>query len=54
MAVHRVELERLCQEEWEKIPQKGVKLVGSLLRRLAAKGALTKYYMKGLNTDVYL
>ena len=62
MAVHqrsafnRVERERFCQEEWEKLPkERCAKLVGSFPRRLeaviAAKGALTSE-VKGLNTYV--
>ena len=42
------ELERICREEWEKLPKyRYAKLVASYLRRLeaviAAKGASTKY-----------
>jgi transposase len=42
------ELERICREEWEKLPKyRCVKLVASYPRRLetliAAKGASTKY-----------
>ena len=54
MAVHRrspsnlTELERICREEWQKIPKsRCAKLVASYPRRLkaviAAKGASTKY-----------
>jgi hypothetical protein len=51
------ELERICREEWEKLPKnKCAKLVASYPRRLeaaiAAKGASTKYRVKGLNTYV--
>ena len=51
------ELDRICREEWEKLPTyRGAKLVASYLRRLdaviTAKGALTKYRVKGLNTYV--
>ncbi len=63
MAVHRkspsnlTELERICKEEWQKIPQsRCAKLVASYLKRLeaviAAKGTSTKYGVKGLNTYV--
>ena len=48
------ELERICREEWEKLPK--YKLVPSYRRRLkaviAAKGASTKCRVKGLNTYV--
>jgi hypothetical protein len=42
------ELERICREEWEKLPKyRSAKLVTSYPRRLkaviAAKGASTKY-----------
>jgi hypothetical protein len=42
------ELERICREEWEKLPKyRGAKLVASYPRRLeaviAAKGSSTKY-----------
>ena len=51
------ELESFCREEWEKLPKyKCAKLVASYPRRLeaviAAKGASTKYWVKGLNTYV--
>ena len=51
------ELERICREEWEKPPKyRCAKLVASYPRRLdaviAAKGASTKYGVKGLNTYV--
>ncbi len=60
MAVHRrspsnlTELERICKEE---IPQsRCAKLVASYPKRfkavIAAKGPLTKYWVKGLNTYV--
>ncbi len=63
MAVHRqspfnlTELERICKEEWQKIPQsRCAKIVASYPKRLeaviAAKGASTKYWVKGLNTYV--
>ena len=47
------ELERICREEWEKLPKyRCAKLVASYPRRLenviAAKGASTKYWVKGL------
>jgi hypothetical protein len=50
-------LERICREEWEKLPKyRCAKLVESYQRRLeaviAAKGASTKYQEKGLNTYV--
>jgi hypothetical protein len=43
-----IELERICREEWEKLPKyRCAKLVASYPRRLEAaianKGALTKY-----------
>ncbi|CDQ99147.1 unnamed protein product [Oncorhynchus mykiss] len=49
------ELERICREEWEKLPKyRCAKLVASYPRRLkaliAAKGASTKYRVKCLNT----
>jgi hypothetical protein len=49
------ELERICREEWVKLPiYRCTKLVASYPRRLeavvAAKGASTKYRVKGLNT----
>ncbi len=61
MAVHRwspsnlTELERICKEEWQKIPQsRCAKLVVSHPKRLkaviGAKCASTKYQVKGLNT----
>jgi hypothetical protein len=51
------ELERICREEWEKLPKyRCAKLVASYPRRLkaviAAKGASTKYRVKGLNIYV--
>ena len=51
------ELERICREEWEKLPKyRRAKLVASYPSRLeaviAAKSALTKYCVKGLNTYV--
>ena len=51
------ELERICREEWEKLPKyRFVKLVVSYPRRLevviTAKGASTKYQVKGLDTYV--
>ena len=51
------ELERIRTEEWEKLPKyRCDKLVASYPRRLeaviAAKGASTKYWVKGLNTYV--
>jgi hypothetical protein len=63
MAVHRrspsnlTELERICKEEWQKLPQsRCAKLVASYPKRLEAvinaKGASTKYGVKGLNTYV--
>ena len=44
----RTELERICREEWEKLPKyRCAKLVASYPKRfkavIAAKGALTKY-----------
>jgi len=50
------ELERICEEEWQKIPQsRCAKLVASYRKRLeaviAAKGASTKYWVK-VNTYV--
>jgi hypothetical protein len=50
-------LDRICREEWEKLPKyRCAKLVESYPRRLeaviAAKGASTKYWVKGLNTCV--
>jgi hypothetical protein len=46
------ELERICREEWEKLPN----LVAPYPRRfkvvIDAKGASTKYRVKGLNTYV--
>ncbi len=61
MAVHQrlpsnlTELERICKEEWQRIPKSRCeKLVASLPKRLMAvlnqKGASTKYWAKGLNT----
>ena len=61
MAVHQpspsnlTELERICKEEWQKIPKSRCeKLVASFPRRLMAvlaqKGASTQYWAKGLNT----
>lgn len=61
MAVHRqappnlTKLERICREERQKIPKsRSAKLVASYQRRLdaviAAKGASTKYLVKGLST----
>jgi hypothetical protein len=49
------QLERICREEWEKLPKyRCAKLVASYPRRLegviAAKCASTKYWVKGLNT----
>jgi hypothetical protein len=49
------ELERICREEWEKRPKyRCAKLVVSYPRSLkavlAAKGASTKYLVKGLNS----
>ena len=51
------ELERICSEECEKLPKyRYAKLVASYPRRLKAvidaKGASTKYLVKGLNTCV--
>jgi hypothetical protein len=51
------ELERICREEWEKLPKyRCAKLVASNPRRveavITAKGASTKYRVKGLNTYV--
>jgi hypothetical protein len=51
------ELERICREEWEKLPKyRCDKLVASYPRRLEAvivpKGASTKYCVKGLNSYV--
>jgi hypothetical protein len=50
-------LERICREEWEKLPKcRCAKLVASYTRRLkavtAAKGVSTKCWVKGLNTYV--
>ncbi len=61
MAVHQrlpsnlTELERICKEEWQRIPKSRCeKLVSSFPKRLMAvlnqKGASTKYWAKGLNT----
>ena len=49
------ELEKICREEWEKLPKyRCAKLVASYPRRLkaviTAKGVSTKYWVKGLNT----
>ncbi len=56
MTVHRwfpsnmTELERICKEQWQKIPQsRCAKLVASHPKRLEA---VTKYRVKGLNTYV--
>ena len=51
------ELEKICREEWEKLPKyRCAKLVASYPRRLkaviATKGASTNYWVKGLNTYV--
>ena len=51
------EFDRICREEWEKLPKyRCAKLVASYPRWLkaviAAKGASTKYWVKGLNTYV--
>ena len=51
------ELERICSEQWEKLPKYSfAKLVASYTRRLevviTAKGASKKYWVKGLNTYV--
>jgi hypothetical protein len=51
------ELERICREEWEKLPKyKCAKIVASYPRRLhyliAAKGASTKSSVKSRNTYV--
>ena len=51
------ELERICREEWEKLPKYNcAKLVASYPTRLkaviAAKGASTNYCVKGLNTYI--
>ena len=51
------ELERICREEWEKLPKyRCAKLVASYTRSLkviiATKSALTKYRVKGLNSYV--
>ena len=51
------ELERICREEWEKLPKyRCAKLVASYPRKIEAvitsKGASTKYCVKGLNTHV--
>ena len=51
------DLERICREEWEKLPKyRCSKIIASYPRRLkaviAAKGASTKYWVKGLNTYV--
>ena len=53
----QTEPESICREEWEKLPKyRCTKLVASYPRRLkaviAAKGASTKYWVKGLNTYV--
>ena len=50
-------LERICREEWEKLPKyRGAKLIASYPRRFEAvisdKGASTKYWVKGLNIYV--
>jgi hypothetical protein len=52
-----IELERSCIEEWKKLPKyRCAKLVASYPRKLdaviTAKGASTKYRLKGLNTYV--
>jgi hypothetical protein len=49
------EYERICREEWEKLPKYScASLVVSYLRRIEAvftvKGASTKYWVNGLNT----
>ncbi|CDQ73994.1 unnamed protein product [Oncorhynchus mykiss] len=51
------DLERICREKWEKLPNyRCAKIVASYPRRLkaviTAKGASTKYWVKGLNTSV--
>jgi hypothetical protein len=51
------ELESICKLEWEKLPKyRCAKLVASYPRRLeaviAAKGASTKFWVKGLNSYV--
>jgi hypothetical protein len=51
------EFERICREKWEKLPKcRCAKLVASYSRRLkaviTAKGASTKYRVKGLNVNV--
>jgi len=53
----RAELQRICREEWQKIPKsRSAKLFVSHPRKLeaviAAKGASTEYWVKGLNTCV--
>ena len=63
MAVHwrslsnLTELERICRQEWQEIPKsKCAELVVLYLWRLeaviTARGASTKYWVKGLNTYV--
>jgi hypothetical protein len=52
-------LERICREEWEKLPKyRCAKLVAPYPRRLeaviAAKGVSTKYCVKGLNTKILI
>ena len=51
------DFERICREEWEKLPKyRCATLVASYRRRLeaviTAKGALTKYWVKRLNMNV--
>ena len=53
--IQPTELERICKEEWQRIPKSRCeKLVASFPRRLMAvlaqKGASTQYWAKGLNT----
>jgi hypothetical protein len=50
-------IEKICRKEWERLPKyRCDKLVTLYPRRLeavnAAKGASTKYWVKGLNTYV--
>jgi hypothetical protein len=50
------ELERICREEWKELPKyRCTKLVASYSKRLeaviTAKGASTKYCVKGLNIN---
>jgi hypothetical protein len=55
--LHLTELEKICREEWEKIPKyRWVCLYQLCTRRLKAviitKGASTKYWLQGVNTYV--